>query len=110
MKDLLSKVFLAVILLLQFSCGNKKDEHAQSDYLIRLVASEYKYQMPDTISSGFHLWRLVNNGSLWHEAVIFRFTNDTSTINDYVDQVRKGIDFPSFAIDYGGPGMTLPRD
>jgi len=110
MKNLLSKVFLAGIMMLQHGCDNKKDEQTQSDYLIRLVTTEYNYQMPDTINSGFHLWRLVNNGALWHEAVIFRFTNDTSSINDYVDEVKRGIDFPSFSLDYGGPGMTLPKD
>jgi len=31
-------------------------------------------------------------------------------LKEYIDSVNKGIDFPSFSTDVGGPGMTVPKD
>src|ERR1041385_5915531 len=67
--------------------------------VVRINASEYKYEMPDTIDAGYDLVRLVNTGGLWHEACIFKFKNDTSTMADYIDSVKNGIDYPACSED-----------
>jgi hypothetical protein len=100
---------LLIILFFAVSCGH--DEKKTSAYnLVRLIGTEFSYEMPDTIPAGYNLIRLINSGKVWHEAVLFRFINDTFSIRQYIDSVKRGIDFPPFAIDVGGPGMTVAND
>jgi hypothetical protein len=102
-------IVLSTVLFFILSC--RQDDKKKSPYnLVRLIATEFRYQMPDTIPSGYNVLRLVNVGKLWHEAAIFRLVSDTFSIQQYIDTVKRGIDFPSFAIDVGGPGMTVPND
>lgn len=100
---------LSILLFFVLSCEH--DEKKTSAYnLVRLTGTEFSYQMPDTIPAGYNLIRLINAGKVWHEAAIFRFISDTFAIQQYIDSVKRGIDFPSFAIDVGGPGMTMAKD
>jgi hypothetical protein len=91
------------------SC-NHADKKNDAYNVIRLIGTEFKYQMPDTIPAGYNLIRLINIGKIWHEAAIFKFISDTFSIQQYVDSANKGIDFPSCAVDIGGPGMTVAND
>jgi hypothetical protein len=107
-KTSLLKLFILIVVVL-FGCTKKESE--TSEYrIIRIEAHEFKFNMPDTISAGYNVFRLINHGNLIHEGLIFRFTNDSFTIKSYIDSVAAGIDFPSFSLDLGGPGMTTPYD
>lgn len=97
--------------MLFFIVSCKHDDKKIFPYnVVRLLGTEFNYQVPDTLPAGYNLIRLVNTGNIWHEALIFRFINDSFSIQQYVDSANKGIDFPSFAIDIGGPGMTVAKD
>ena len=105
------QTFTLLSILLFFVVSCKHDENKTSAYnLVRLIGTEFSYQMPDTISAGYNLIRLINSGRVWHEAAVFRFISDTFSIQRYIDSVKRGIDFPSFASDVGGPGMTVAKD
>jgi len=58
--------------------------------LVRINATEFKYQMPDTLASGYNLIRLINTGKLWHEAAIFKFANDEFSIGIMLTVQIKG--------------------
>ena len=103
----LTPLLLSLFLISSCNYANKKNDAYN---VIRLIGTEFKYQMPDTIPAGYNLIRLINTGKVWHEAAIFKFINDTFSIQQYIDSVKKGIDFPSFAVDIGGPGMTVAND
>src|ERR1041385_4467182 len=93
---------LSILLLFVVSC--KHDDKKTTTYnLVRVIGTEFSYNMPDTIPAGYSLIRLINEGNVWHEAAIFRFISDTFSIQQYIDSVKRGMDFPSFAIDVGGP-------
>jgi uncharacterized cupredoxin-like copper-binding protein len=96
-------------LFVLLGCNNNKSELSEYN-LIRIEAHEFKYTMPDTITAGYNIFRLINHGNLIHEGLIFKFLNDSFSIAHYIDSVSAGIDFPSFSIDLGGPGMTTPYD
>jgi uncharacterized cupredoxin-like copper-binding protein len=100
-------VFLSLFVLL--GCNNNKSDLSKYN-LIRIEAHEFKYTIPDTITEGYNIFRLINHGNLIHEGLIFKFLNDSFSIAHYIDSVSAGIDFPSFSIDLGGPGMTTPYD
>lgn len=103
--------FLKLFVLIVVLFGCTKNESELSEYnIIRIEAHEFKFTMPDTISAGYNIFRLINHGNLIHEGLIFKFLNDSFSINNYIDSVSAGIDFPSFGIDLGGPGMTTPYD
>jgi uncharacterized cupredoxin-like copper-binding protein len=103
--------FLKLLVLIFVLFGCTKNESELSEYnVIRIEAHEFKFSMPDTIPAGYNVFRLINHGNLIHEGLIFRFTNDSFTIKSYIDSVTAGIDFPSFSLDLGGPGMTTPYD
>jgi hypothetical protein len=100
---------LVFLLLVLFRCTQNESEISEYN-VIRIEAHEFKFSMPDTISAGYNVFRLINHGNLIHEGLIFRFTNDSFTIKSYIDSVTAGVDFPSFSLDLGGPGMTTPYD
>lgn len=100
---------LVILLFFIVSCTHD-DKKTVAYNVIILKGTEFNYQMPDTVPAGYNLIRLINTGSIWHEALIFRFINDSFSIRQYVSSVEKGIDFPPCAIDIGGPGMTVAKD
>lgn len=78
--------------------------------MLRIEAFEYGYEHANTVPAGLTRVRLVNRGSEWHEALLVRLADSTASAADYADSARAGVDFPSFARGFGGPGLTLPDD
>lgn len=73
---------------------------------ITLVAHEYGYEMPASVPAGLVRLELRNQGRDVHEALLVRFADPRGSAGSYVDSVRAKVDFPSFATDQGGPGLT----
>jgi hypothetical protein len=72
------------------------------------VSSEYGYRMPASVPAGLVRVELRNAGTDVHEALLVRFRDSAGSAGRYVDSVRANVDFPAFATDVGGPGLTLP--
>ncbi len=77
---------------------------------LTLLAQEYGYQMPASVPAGLIRVSLQNRGRDVHEAVIVRFSDPRGNATTDIDSVRAKVDFPAFATDLGGPGLTLPGD
>lgn len=75
---------------------------------LTVLAHEYGYEMPTSVPAGLVRVELQNQGRDVHEALIVHFTDPRGTAATYVDSVRARVDFPAFATDLGGPGLTLP--
>ena len=78
--------------------------------VLTLVAHEYGYEMPASIPAGLVQFTLRNEGRDVHEGLIVHFTDPGGSAAAYVDSVRADVDFPAFATDIGGPGLTLSGD
>jgi uncharacterized cupredoxin-like copper-binding protein len=65
--------------------------------------------MPSRIPAGLVHLRLVNQGPDIHEGDVILF-NQAGSAAGYVDSVRADVDFPAFALDMGGTGLTPPGD
>lgn len=77
--------------------------------LLRLVAHEFDFGLPRRIPEGLTRVRLVNDGGYWHHALFARL-DSTQTPEGYLKEIRAGADFPSGAVDIGGPPLTTPGD
>ncbi len=77
---------------------------------LEVSARDFTYDMPARIPAGLIQVQLSNRGTDLHEALIVRLTGAGATALAYVDSVRAGVDFPAFATDLGGPGLTRPGD
>jgi hypothetical protein len=78
--------------------------------LVRIEATEYGYIVPRSLPEGLLHFRLVNRGQDIHEALIVRFSDSAGSAAAYVDSVRADVDFPAFAMDLGGAGLTGSGD
>ena len=78
--------------------------------LTRIVAYDFGYELPAEVPAGLVHLRLVNAGGDIHEAEVVRFTRDEGSAARYVDSVRAHVDFPAFALDFGGAGLAEPGD
>ena len=77
---------------------------------LTLVTHEFSYEMPASVPAGLVRLTLQNHGRDVHEGVIVRFTDPRGNAAAYVDSVRADVDFPAFATDLGGPGLTASGD
>jgi hypothetical protein len=84
------------------------DRPAGGPPVLPVTAREFAYAMPAQVPAGLVQVRLTNQGTDLHEALIVRLTGPGASASSYVDSVRANVDFPAFATDLGGPGLTLP--
>ena len=78
--------------------------------MVRLVASDFRFDGPATLPAGLVRLRLVNDGSDIHEALIVRLIADSGSAAAYVAAWRRGVFWPPFARDVGGTALTRPGD
>lgn len=83
---------------------------APAAFELRITASEYAFQMPDTIPAGLVHITVRNSGRDIHEAALERFTDTLGTAAAFVDSIRAHVDFPANVEDVGGAALTLPGD
>lgn len=77
---------------------------------ITFIAHDFGYEMPARIPAGLVRLRLVNRGAEVHEGMLTRLTGGTASAAGYVDSVRAGVNFPAYATDVGGPGLSAAGD
>lgn len=94
----------AVVLGILFQFGPAA---ASSDVTVRIVATDEGYEHPDSISGGLSHIVFENHGSDIHELMFIKLPAGMSGAN-YLQAVRDGVDFPEGALDYSGPGLTVP--
>src|SRR5262249_10981357 len=85
---------------------------ARTDYptVVRFVATDSGFVVPARIGSGIREVRLLNHGALMQEGLFERSLAPAGRAAAYVDSVRAGVDVPSFAEDFGGPGLAAPGE
>jgi hypothetical protein len=63
---------------------NVVENAAGTPPVVTLIATDYAYEAPDTVSAGFTVFRLVNRGDEFHGATIVRLEGGR-TLPEYVD-------------------------
>ena len=74
---------------------------------LTIVASNYAFQVPDTIGAGWNEIHLQNKGPELHHAYLFRL-DAGKTMGDLMDAMAKGGAEPAWAHDAGGPNAPVP--
>ena len=111
------RLVAAAALAAGFGCrgtaSSAGDAASSAAPLFRVEARDHAFRAPARVATapgGLVRVRLVNRGAAWHEALIVRLEGEGRRAATYVDSVRAGADFPGFAVDLGGPGLTVPGD
>ena len=89
--------------------ADRPDDTPRELPLLRLEARDFTFTGPASVPSGLTRIRLVNHGAEWHEAVITRLSDSTTT-DTYLAAARAGQSFPAGAHDVGGPGQVATGD
>jgi uncharacterized cupredoxin-like copper-binding protein len=74
---------------------------------VTVVATDYAFEMPDTLGAGATTFRLVNHGRDVHHLYLARLTGG-HTAKDLVDAFKAGGPPPSWSTDAGGPNAADP--
>ena len=74
---------------------------------MRVVATDYAFQAPDTIPAGRTEIRLLNKGPDLHHVSLFRLTNG-KRMADLVEALKVPGPLPAWATDVGGPNTPAP--
>jgi hypothetical protein len=103
------------------SCADKQDA-ARTDTaaaapnapnLVRLAASEYAFDAPDSIPAGWTTFRLANRGNEVHYGHIVRLDSGRTVkelVDAYAEAIRTSGPRPKWVTRFGGPGGTFPGD
>lgn len=79
-----------------------------SGNVVTVIATDYAFQVADTLPAGLTTIRLVNRGPDLHHVYIVRFAPGR-TLSDLVDVMKSGAHaMPSWVSDVGGPNAPLP--
>jgi len=101
---------LAVVLA---GCGAKPGAQAGAasaePHLLRIVAADFKYDAPDTVTSGLTAIRLVNQGSTFHHLQLIRL-DQGKTVGDIAQAMQSAGPPPAWATMVGGPNAAMPGD
>jgi hypothetical protein len=113
--------FLICSITLLASC-TKENEAARTDTaaaaaaaptVVRLAASEYAFDAPDTIAAGWTTFRLANRGQEVHYGHIVRLDSGRTVkelVDAYAEAIRTSGPRPKWVTRFGGPGGTFPAD
>lgn len=79
--------------------------------VVSLSATEYAFQAPDTISSGWTTFRLANNGEEIHYGHIVQLDSGKTVrqlVDAYAEAIRTSGPRPKWVKRFGGPGGAPP--
>jgi hypothetical protein len=74
--------------------------------VVNVVASEYRYEMPDSIPAGPTLFHLTDDGNLLHHMTIVKFEQG-KTLADFTALPPGPL--PAWAVFVGGPNTPMPK-
>lgn len=75
----------------------------------RIVATDHGFEAPARMSAGLRHIVFENEGSQVHEAMLVKLPAGMSP-DAYIAAVKAGAMFPDGALDYSGPGLTMPGE
>lgn len=81
--------------------------------VVNLSATEFAFQAPDTIPSGWTTFRLANNGSEIHYGHVVQLDSGRTVselVAAYAEAIRTSGPRPKWVTRFGGPGGTVPGD
>ena len=108
---------LAAIALVVAACGPRSDaaQNAATDSsamaaaaapnVVHIVATDFAFEMPDTLPAGLTTFHLMNKGPDWHHATLVRL-EDGHTMADVQAEYAKG-EVPAWAHVMGGPNAPF---
>lgn len=105
----LDRLVPGAVLLIAACAPQERDTAAESERLLRLVATDFTFAAPESIPAGLTRVRLVNEGHVGHAALVTHLPEGSST-DAYLADARAGAPFPVAATDIGGPGETAAAD
>lgn len=111
----------AALLALAAACTTEKTDEsaaaapdatpaaAAEPRVVTVTASDFAYQMPDTVEAGYTTFRLVNDGPDMHHVQLLRLDGD-HTLGDLLAAMKNPGPPPAWAHDVGGPNTPVPGD
>ncbi|HET9293176.1 MAG TPA: hypothetical protein VFO06_02715 [Gemmatimonadales bacterium] len=91
----------------------RRDPATPAPNLVRLTATEYAFQAPDTIPAGWTTFRLANHGEEVHYGHIVQLEPGRTVpelVDAYAEAIRTSGPRPKWVTRFGGPGGTAPGD
>lgn len=109
-------LFTSIAILPACAAGDqaaRTEQTAAAPNVVSLSATEYTFQAPDTIASGWVTFRVANHGEEIHYAHIVGLEAGRSVqdlAGAYAEAIRNSAPRPSWVKRFGGPGGTAPGD
>lgn len=103
----LAIALLSSALVLPLGGGNVLINHNYASGDIRVVATDFRLALPDTLAAGPTTFLLVNRGREPHHLLLVRLLGNKSA-SDLVAAMKAPGPFPSWAIPEGGPNAADP--
>lgn len=108
---------LPLLLAAAFGCARQDGETADTvaaatPNVVVITASDFAFQLPDTIPAGMTTLKLVVDGTNLHHATIDRIV-DGKTFADYMEAMRTmtpATPPPTWVVPVGGPNPPAPGD
>lgn len=93
------------------ACRSKEPAHPATPEadLLRVTASDYAFEAPDSISAGVTTIRLINKGPSLHHVQLVRL-DQGKTLPDFLEALKGGGPPPGWATLIGGPNSPVPGD
>jgi len=79
----------------------------QSDPVVTVIARDYAFDAPDTVTAGVTTFHLVNRGPSLHHLWLVRLERG-KTAADFMQALQAGWRMPSWAVASGGPNAPAP--
>ena len=118
MKPMLSGGFwIAFAAFLPACAAGDEAQHqtpaAAAPNVVRLAATEYAFQAPDTVPAGWTTFHLTNQGEEVHYGHIVQLDSGRTVeelVDAYAEAIRTSGPRPKWVTRFGGPGGTTPGD
>jgi uncharacterized cupredoxin-like copper-binding protein len=111
----------AVLLALAAACTTEKSDEqaataadsaapaAAEPHVVTVTASDFTFQLPDTVDAGFTTLRLVNDGPELHHIQLVRL-DPGHTMEELMAAMKTPGPPPAWVHDVGGPNAPVPGD
>lgn len=104
-----SSFLSAVATLVVVACSKQAPSERAAGTPFSIIATDSGFTLPDTLHAGLNHFVYENHGAQVHECMFIKLPEGMSS-EDYVAQVKSGLNFPPGAEDCAGPGLTSPGE
>jgi len=101
-----SSSLLVTVGLWLSGCGKEKPAEPIAIPSVLVSATDYAFQMPDTLTAGVTAFRLMNHGQEFHHLVLIRLP-EGQTIADF-QKLNPAAPMPEGMVHKGGPNAAAP--